>query len=62
LEQADGSRAHLDLACDNMLAERTRHEAFGATTVRSTTNWTTLRDPAGMEYCITRRNPDTGTL
>ena len=58
----DGCRAHLDFACDDMVAERWRHEALGATFVRSTTNWTTLRDPAGLEYCITRRNPETGTL
>jgi hypothetical protein len=61
-KHADGCGAHLDLACDDMVAERRRHEALGATLVRSTTNWTTLRDPAGLEYCITRRNPETGML
>ena len=24
--------------------------------------WATLHDPAGIVYCITRRDPDTGTL
>jgi Glyoxalase-like domain len=54
--------AHPDLACDDVDAETTRHEALGATVVRVMPNWTTLRDPAGLSYCITRRNPDTGTL
>jgi hypothetical protein len=25
-------------------------------------DWTTLSDPAGLAYCVTRRRPDTGTL
>jgi hypothetical protein len=25
-------------------------------------NWTTLLDPAGLVYCVTRRHPVTGTL
>lgn len=56
------TRAHLDLACSDVGAERRRHESLGATVVRVTGDWTTLRDPAGLAYCITRRDPDTGTL
>lgn len=57
----DGSvRAHLDLACDDVAAETTRHEEHGATVVRHTQAWTTLRDPAGREYCITSRDPRSG--
>jgi hypothetical protein len=59
---ADGVTAHPDLACDDVPAERWRHEALGAEVVRTMPNWTTLRDPAGLLYCITRRNPLTGTL
>jgi hypothetical protein len=43
-------------------AERLRHEALGATTVRITPDWTTLQDPASLHYCVTRRSPDTGML
>ncbi|MGZ4441866.1 MAG: VOC family protein [Nocardioidaceae bacterium] len=53
-------RAHLDLACDDLDAEVSRHEALGARVVRRTEHWTTLCDPAGREYCVTRRSPDTG--
>jgi predicted enzyme related to lactoylglutathione lyase len=55
-------RAHLDIACDDLAAERARHEALGAEVVRTIANWTTLRDPANREYCITRRDPITGSL
>jgi Glyoxalase-like domain len=67
LQRLDGdhergpSRAHLDLACDDMAAERLRHAALGAAVVAQP-SWTTLRDPAGLTYCITRRDPATGTL
>jgi hypothetical protein len=54
-------RAHLDLACDDVHAERLRHEGMGAV-VTAEPSWTTLRDPAGLAYCITRRHPDTGKL
>ena len=52
--------AHVDLACDNVAAEVTRHEALGATVVRRTDAWVTLRDTAGLEYCVTRNDPGTG--
>jgi Glyoxalase-like domain len=59
---ADRHTAHLDLACDDVGLEQRRHEELGATTVTVMPNWTTMRDPAGMAYCLTRRNPDTGML
>ncbi len=66
LQRLDGGagpcRAHPDLACDNVSAEQRRHEALGARVVRVMPGWTTLTDPAGLGYCITRRDPDTGTL
>ena len=55
-------RAHLDLASDNVPAEQRRHEGLGANTVRTMPNWTTLLDPAGSQYCVTRRDPVTGVL
>ena len=53
-------RAHLDLACDDVLAERVRHQALGAVVVREMPNWTTLLDPTGLAYCVTRRHPGNG--
>ena len=54
--------AHLDIACVDRAAEVDRHLRLGATKVRSTQWWTTLRDPAGLEYCLTDRDPITGVL
>jgi hypothetical protein len=51
------ARAHADLACDDVPAERQRHQALGAQLVRIAEHWTTLRDPAGLLYCITDRHP-----
>ncbi|WP_433290898.1 VOC family protein [Actinoplanes sp. CA-030573] len=49
---------HLDLACDGVDLEVDRHVALGATVVRRVAGeWTTLRDPAGREYCVTGRPP-----
>jgi hypothetical protein len=47
--------AHLDLACDDVEAEVERHRRLGAVDVRRTRQWTTLRDPSGRDYCVTRR-------
>jgi hypothetical protein len=47
--------AHLDLACDDRDAEVARHVDLGASVVRRTDGWTTLRDPAGRVYCVTDR-------
>jgi len=49
---------HLDLACDDVDAEAARHVGLGAVVVRRVAgDWTTLRDPAGREYCVTGRSP-----
>lgn len=50
--------AHLDLACADVPAEVARHVGLGAVVVRARPgDWTTLRDPAGREYCLTSRWP-----
>jgi hypothetical protein len=55
--------AHLDLAAgDQIEAVVARHLELGAHRIRRTEHWETLRDPAGMEYCVTRREPKTGLL
>jgi hypothetical protein len=63
LESDDGPvRAHLDLSSTDTLAETVRHRALGAELVREHERWTVLRDPAGLEYCVTERDPATGKL
>jgi Glyoxalase-like domain len=54
--------AHLDFACDDVDAQVRHHQTLGAVLVRRTLYWATMRDPAGREYCLTARNPDTGVL
>jgi hypothetical protein len=54
--------AHLDLACDDVAAERSRQVMLGAEVVREMPSWTTLRDPAGLSYCVTGRDPATGKM
>ena len=49
---------HLDLGSDDYLAETERHLALGATEVRRTPHWVTLRDPSGRIYCVTRHPVD----
>lgn len=56
-DDAGPARAHADLACDDVAAEVRRHCALGAAVVRVAEHWTTLRDPAGLLYCVTDREP-----
>lgn len=57
MEEPEPIRAHIDFSCDDVPAEVARHKALGAQVVRRTEGWTTLRDPIGLLYCITRRVP-----
>lgn len=50
-------RAHPDLACSGTEAEVARHEELGATRCHDGEGWVTMLDPAGLEYCITSRDP-----
>lgn len=50
-------RAHPDLACSDAGAEVARHEGLGAAWSHDGREWVTMRCPAGLEYCITRRDP-----
>jgi hypothetical protein len=56
-DDADGARAHLDMSADDPDAEVSRHVELGATVVNPDEGWTTLRDPGGLTYCVTRRRP-----
>ncbi|AKT51973.1 VOC family protein [Arsenicicoccus sp. oral taxon 190] len=60
----ESGRAHLDLAvgADAELLDRTtaRHTSLGAEVVQRHAWWHVMRDPAGLTYCLTRRDPVTG--
>ncbi|MFI6091175.1 VOC family protein [Streptomyces sp. NPDC051218] len=60
--EAGSAGAHLDFSCSDLDADRARHEALGAETVWRGPHWIVMRDPAGGTYCLTIRNPETGTL
>ena len=63
LDSNDGPvRAHLDLSSADRVAEVVRHRSLDAELVHDTGNWTVLRDPAGLEYCVTDRDPASGVL
>ncbi|MEU2713789.1 VOC family protein [Streptomyces sp. NPDC007205] len=65
LQRLDGERpvsAHLDLACADIAAVRTRHEEHGAVRMGGGPHWTVMHDPAGGTYCLTGRDPETGGL
>ena len=62
-DPATEARAHLDFACGpNVEALAALHRSLGAKLVREEKYWTTLSDPSGFPYCLTRRDPLTGTL
>ena len=61
-DEPGGAHLHIDWACDDWDSETSRHVALGASVVRIMRYWTTLFDPAGLTYCVTARNPDTGVL
>jgi len=55
--------AHLDIACGaDVAALAVEHVGRGALVERVEERWTTLRDPAGLPYCLTARDPSTGVL
>lgn len=57
------ARGHLDLACGDSVDQLAEiHERSGAVTSRIERYWTTMVDPAGLPYCLTRRDPMAGLL
>ena len=51
---------HLDISCGGQNhAVRDRHADLGAEIGESHVHWTVMRDPAGLEYCVTNREPFT---
>ena len=53
--------AHLDIACDDVQALSESHVAAGARVAASFAHWTAMTDPIGQPYCLTGRDPLTGT-
>jgi hypothetical protein len=59
LDEPDGPvRAHLDLGSDDVDADVQRLTALGAEDHAPGRGWHVLRDPAGMEFCVTENSPD----
>lgn len=62
-DDAEVTRAHLDIACGRRVEDvRQLHEQLGAVFVAQGSRWVTMRDPAGMVYCLTQRDPNTGQI
>ncbi|GAA2163625.1 MULTISPECIES: VOC family protein [Glycomyces] len=57
-ERGQTATAHMDLACSDIEAETERHVGLGAEAVRRHHQWQVMRDPGGLEYCITGRDPE----
>jgi hypothetical protein len=63
VEQPSGVvAAHLDLGTNNRVLEDARHIELGAELLVNEEFWTLMRDPAGVRYCVTGRDPSTGRL
>jgi len=54
------SRVHLDVESDDTDAEITRLVAAGAQIVERIDDWTVLRDPGGLLFCVVPADPDAG--
>ena len=52
-------RVHLDIHTDDLEAEVTRLEALGATRLDRHDRWWTMRDPAGLTFCVVLDRPGT---
>ncbi|MBI5088908.1 MAG: hypothetical protein HZB15_08650, partial [Actinobacteria bacterium] len=53
--------AHLDIASgSNIDTIAARHLELGATLDHRDESWITLRDPAGLPYCLVGRAPSAG--
>lgn len=63
LDDADGPvRAHPDLATADRAGDTARHLGLGATLQGTFDFWTVLVAPGGQAYCLTDRDPVTGSV
>lgn len=56
-DDGGGARAHADFGSDGRAREAFRHAQQGASVGRVTQGWTTMHDPAGLQYCVTDHRP-----
>jgi hypothetical protein len=67
LQRRDGAAAddrvtaHVDFACADRDRVTDLHVARGARVVGTFPFWTVMADPTGRRYCLTKRDPGTGT-
>ena len=62
LTGGDTAGAHVDLATTDRVATRAQHVALGARELAVHEHWTVMSDPADGLYCLTDRDPLTGSL
>ncbi|MDR7254452.1 hypothetical protein J2X46_003445 [Nocardioides sp. BE266] len=63
LDEPDGTvRAHPDLATADRAADTDAHVDLGARVHAVNSFWTVLEAPGGQVYCLTDRDPSTGTV
>jgi predicted enzyme related to lactoylglutathione lyase len=56
-ERGQSAAAHIDLSCSDVDAETERHVQLGAEAVRRHHGWQVMRDPGGLVYCNTGKEP-----
>jgi hypothetical protein len=62
-DELSTARAHLDIACGPHFVEVSQTFLdYGAELVEHHEHWTTMSDPAGLLFCLTRRDPVTRAL
>ena len=61
-DSVEPTRAHLDLASDDVKLVVADHVKLGAEILEEFDHWMAMRDPAGFAYCVTARSPRTGLL
>ena len=57
-----GTSSHLDVSCDDRMAEVARWQALGARVIGEGPRWTIMETPGELVVCLTTRSPDTGRL
>lgn len=56
-DKATHTRAHIDLASDDVPGDVTRLTELGASLIGPGDGWVALRDPNGMPFCLTEQSP-----
>jgi len=59
-DSGDRVTAHVDFACANQDQLADLHVARGAQVTGTFPFWTVMADPTGRQYCLTKRDPETG--